>query len=268
MYGLFCEAIANGRLFPVRAIHNRLTAENGKIPDEIRKTAVQGRVTAHIPRDSRQNVKARDAEPSVRFARFEIKKPQNPAGNKELPQPVAVNAVYVKEEHPPEGCEPVERFPITDDDVNRGEQADGKVRYYVRRRKTGRFHYVPRSGCAIEKPRERDTGRTKSMIFMRSVIAVFIMNLTYIARVSPDLPCTILFDEDEWKLLYCVANRTKKVPDKPYTIAEAAGHIGNLGGPRRAPSDGPPGLKTVWRGLRKFYTLFDYKEMFDFTGQV
>jgi hypothetical protein len=106
------------------------------------------------------------------------------------------------------------------------------------------------------------------MIFMCSVIAVFIMNLTYIARVSPGLPCTILFDEDEWKLLYCVANRTKEVPEKPYTIAEAAGHIGNPGGPRRAPSDGQPGLKTVWLGLRKFYTLFDYREMFDFMGQV
>jgi hypothetical protein len=30
---------------------------------------------------------------------------------------------------------------------------------------------------------------------MYSVIAVFIMNLTYIARVNPELPCTILFDE-------------------------------------------------------------------------
>jgi hypothetical protein len=179
-----------------------------------------------------------------------------------------VNAVYVKEEHPPEGGEPVERFPITDDDVNSVEQAAGKARYYAQRRKTGRFHYVLKSGCAIEKLQERNTGRTEAMIFMCSVIAVFIMNLTYIARVSPGLPCTILFDGDEWKLPYCVANRTKEVPEKPYTIADAAGHIGNPGGPRRAPGNGPPGLKTVWRGLRKFYTFYDYREMFDFTGQV
>ncbi|MDR1958440.1 MAG: hypothetical protein LBQ54_05280, partial [Planctomycetaceae bacterium] len=80
--------------------------------------------------------------------------------------------------------------------------------------------------------------------------------------------CTILFDEEEWKVLYCVANRTKKVPEKPYTIGEAVEHIGNLGGPRRSPSDGPPGVKTVWRGLQKFHTLYDYREMFDFMGQV
>jgi hypothetical protein len=98
------------------------------------------------------------------------------------------------------------------------------------------------------------------------------MNLTYIARVNPGLPCTILFDEEfdeeEWKVLYCVANRTKEVLEKPYTIKQAVDYIGWLGGPKRAPSDGPPGVKTVWRGLQKFYTLYDYREMFDFMGQV
>ncbi|MDR1959353.1 MAG: hypothetical protein LBQ54_10005, partial [Planctomycetaceae bacterium] len=135
--------------------------------------------------------------------------------------------------------------------------------------KIERFHHVLKSGCGIEKLQERDMEKTKTLIVMYSVIAVFIMNLTYIARINPGLPCTIiLFDEEEWKVLYCVANRTKEVPEKPYTIAEAVEHIGNLGGPRRSPSDGPPGVKTVWRGLQKFYTLYDYREMFEFMGQV
>jgi hypothetical protein len=44
MYELFCKAIVDGRLFLIRVIQNRLTVENGKIPDEIRKMAVKGRV--------------------------------------------------------------------------------------------------------------------------------------------------------------------------------------------------------------------------------
>jgi hypothetical protein len=103
---------------------------------------------------------------------------------------------------------------------------------------------------------------------MYSVISVFIMNLTYIARVNPKLPCGILFDEDEWKVLYCVGNRSKVAPEKAYTIEEAVKYIGNLGGPIRAPSDGPPGVKTIWLGLQKFYTLYNYRVMFDFMGQV
>ncbi|MDR1410866.1 MAG: hypothetical protein LBI91_01525 [Spirochaetaceae bacterium] len=110
--------------------------------------------------------------------------------------------------------------------------------------------------------------KTKILILMYSVIAVFIMNLTYIARLNPELPCTVLFEEEEWKLLYCAANRTKKAPDKPYAIKQAVDYVGWLGGPKRAPGDGPPGVKTVWAGLQKLYTLLDYRELFDFMGQV
>jgi hypothetical protein len=93
MYELFCKAIVNGWLFLIRAIQNRLTAGNGKILDTIRKKAVQGRVTAHIPRDSRRNIKARDAALMVRFALFEIKKPQIPNKKKDLPQSIPANVI-------------------------------------------------------------------------------------------------------------------------------------------------------------------------------
>jgi hypothetical protein len=66
--------------------------------------------------------------------------------------------------------------------------------------------------------------------------------------------------EDEWKLLYCMANKTKKGPEKPYTVKEAAGCLGRLGGPKRAPSDGLPGAKTIWLGLMKLYILLACRE--------
>jgi hypothetical protein len=33
-----------------------------------------------------------------------------------------------------------------------------------------------------------------------------------------------------------------------------------LGGPKSAPSDGPPGVKTIWIGLMKLYILLVYRE--------
>jgi hypothetical protein len=137
-----------------------------------------------------------------------------------------------------------------------------------------RFHFVLKSGCRVEKLQERSIEKTASLVLMYSIISVFIMNLTYIARINPGLPCTILFDDDEWKLLYCAANRTMtslrevQPPEKPYTIAEAVKYVGWLGGPKTAPSDGPPGVKTIWKGLQKLYTLLDYQELFDFVGQA
>jgi hypothetical protein len=34
-----------------------------------------------------------------------------------------------------------------------------------------------------------------------------------------------------------------------------------LGGPKTAPDDSPPGVKTVWKGLQKLYTLLGYREL-------
>jgi hypothetical protein len=96
----------------------------------------------------------------------------------------------------------------------------------------------------------------------------FIMNLTYRVRIHPPLPCTVLFEEEEWKVLYCATNRTKKVSARPYRIKQAVDYVGWLGGPKRAPRDGPPGVKSIWSGLQKLYTLLDYRELFDFMGQV
>ncbi|MDR2601346.1 MAG: hypothetical protein LBC53_02685 [Spirochaetaceae bacterium] len=54
---------------------------------------------------------------------------------------------------------------------------------------------------------------------------MFIINLTYIARVNLVLSCATLFDEDEWKVLYCVTNSTKEASEKPHSIAEAVEYI-------------------------------------------
>jgi hypothetical protein len=103
--------------------------------------------------------------------------------------------------------------------------------------------------------------KTTMLIKMYSVIVVFIMNLRYRAQFNPDLPSTILFEEDEWKLLYCAVNKTKKAPDKANTIKQAVDYVSWLGGPKRAPSDGPPGVKTVLTGLQNFirsWTIVNY----------
>jgi hypothetical protein len=65
-----------------------------------------------------------------------------------------------------------------------------------------------------------------------------------------------------------VSLRRKKVPDRPYTIKRAVEYEGRPGGPKRAPRDGPPEVKTIWAGLQKRYALLDYRELFDFMGQV
>jgi hypothetical protein len=80
---------------------------------------------------------------------------------------------------------------------------------------------------------------------MYSVIAGKILNMTSVGQLTPELSCFPLVGEEEWKLLYCAAHKTRKEPKKPYTIKEALDYLGWLCGPKRAPRDGPPGVKTI-----------------------
>jgi hypothetical protein len=124
--------------------------------------------------------------------------------------------------------------------VNNAEEAHEYIGYYMRRWKTERFHYVLKSGCAIEKMQERSIEKTTTLILMYSIIAGKILNMTYAGRLTPDLPCSLLLGEEEWKLLYCIANKVKKEPKKPYTMKEAINYLGWLGGPKRTPGDDRP----------------------------
>ena len=102
--------------------------------------------------------------------------------------------------------------------------------------------------------------KTTVLVLMYSIIAAGIMNLTYRARLHLALPCVVYFEDEEWGLLYRAANKTKKTPGKPYMIGEAVSYLGQLGGPKRAPSDGLPGVKTIWAGLTTLNTLLAYRE--------
>ena len=260
MYELLDAVESKGHFFLIRVAQNRMTTDNRRILDEIRKKRCMGRIELPLPRDSRNNVKERNGTLQIRYDRFDIKRPKILNKNKALQASIEVWVVYAKEENPPKGLEPIEWFLLTNEPIENVETAYERVCYYAHRWKIERFHYVLKSGCKVEKLQERNMNKTTLLVLMYSIIAVLILNLTYIARIHPNVSCTVFFEEDEWQVLYCAANKTKKVPQKPYSIQEAVTYLGWLGGPKTAPSDGPPGVKTIWVGLDKLNTLLVHRE--------
>ena len=111
---------------------------------------------------------------------------------------------------------------MTGEGVTGAEAAYEYVGYYMQRWKIERFQYVLKSGCAIEQLPERSMDKTTELILRYSIIAGKILNMTYAGRLTPELPCSLLLGEAEWKLLYGVANKSRKEPKKPYTMKEAA----------------------------------------------
>jgi hypothetical protein len=199
-----------------------MTIENKRILDEIRKKRSQGRVEIRLLRDSRSGIPEREAVLQLRYARYSVKKPQILNKVKTVPEVIDLHIIHVKEEQAVKGKAPIEWFLATSEEVTSAEEAYEYVGYYIQRWKIERFHYVLKSGCAIEKLQERSIDKTMALILMYSIIAVLILNMTYAGRLTPELPCSLLLGEEEWKLLYCAANKVKKEPKKPYTIKKAA----------------------------------------------
>jgi hypothetical protein len=260
MYELFDAAASHDWLFLIRIVQNRMTIENKRILDDIQKTACLGRAVRIISRDSRRNLKEREAILQIRYASYAIKRPQIRNTNKTLHDSIMLYVIYVKEEQKTPSDEPIEWFLATNEPIGSVQEAWEKVDQYMQRWKIERFHYVLKSGCKVEKLQERSIEKTTTLVLMYSLLAVFIMSMTYIARINPELPCSCMFEDDEWMVLYRTANKTKIAPAKPYSIADALVYLGQLGGPKTAPSDGPPGVKTVWIGLMNLQLLLLYRD--------
>ena len=259
-YEFYASAAASGYKVLVRLTHDRIIQDHQKALDYIKSVPYCGNIVTKIPRDTRNNKKSRMASLDISYSTITFKKPAALRSKAPLPAEITATAIHVIENEPPEGVEAIEWFLITTETVNNFEDAVRMVQYYVQRWKIERFHYVLKEGCEVEKVQERSFERQSSMIFLLSMVAVYIMSLTYMARTTPDTGCDAMFNEDEWKILYCAANKTKQKPETPYTIKEAVQYLARLGGFAGAPSDGDPGAKVIWRGLKALYTLLEYHE--------
>jgi hypothetical protein len=254
-YELYAQSQELGEDFIIRVTHDRTTETNDKILNQIRRTQACRHVKVNIPRNSRANIPAHTAEMEIAYCTVHIKKPMSVTDDS-LPDKLTFNLVRITEVSS-EGREPIEWILATSLAINNAEEALTVVEYYIQRWKIERFHFVLKSGCNAEKIQQRTYQKIIPVLLIYSVIAMYIMTVTYIGRVLPDTSCDVFLDTDEWQILYRIMNKTKTPPSEPYSMADAVKYLGELGSYKRAPSDGPPGLKSIWAGLFKLYEYID-----------
>jgi hypothetical protein len=102
-YELFAKAQSLNEPVLIRIVQNRMTMENKKILDEIRKEQCQGKIEVTIPRDSRSSIPERKAVLQMRYASYSVKRPHMLNPVKGLPDSIALQIIYVKEERPLKG---------------------------------------------------------------------------------------------------------------------------------------------------------------------
>jgi len=238
----------------VRASWNRaLAQETGHLWSAVSRTPVRGKILVEVSRTARQT--ARTAECQVQFKRVKIRPPRNRAAHQPKLEPVVLWAVLVREMNPPPGAEALEWLLLTTLEINTFEQACQLIEYYTRRWLIERFHFVLKSGCAVEQRQLAHGERLMRFLALANIVAWRLLWQTYLGRVEGNLPCTAVLTEAEWKALYSFIHKTALLPDHIPSLAQTTRWIAQLGGFLGRKSDGPPGVKVLWRGWRRLFDI-------------
>ncbi len=244
IYELFSLATPGdtGAQLLVRAYHDRkLHGEDVPLWDHMKQRDPAGYIEIDAP--ARGGAPKRKARLEIRFDQVDLAPPQ---GKKSL-GPIRVWAVLVSENPKPKkgGLEwrllttvPVESF----------EDACERTAWYAKRWGIEVYHRILKSGCRIEKRYLETRDRITSCLAIDMVVGWRTYFLTIQGRAAPDLPCTVLLEDAEWKALTAYTSGTGVPAAEPPSLGTAMELIARLGGylPRK---NSPPGPETIWRGL-------------------
>ena len=212
-------------------------------------------VTIHI--GARAGQVAREATLKIRWKQITLR-PPNSRDKEHLPN-VTVWAVWAVETTPPPGVEAVEWLLLTTVPITTTDEALEILAWYAARWGIEVWHKVLKSGCRIEDRQLEAADRLIRCLTLYSVIAWRILYATMLARVVPEVPCTVLLSEDEWQGLYCRIHRVALAPSQPPTLRQAVRWIAQLGGFLGRKRDGEPGVSVLWKG---FQHLVDVTAMY------
>lgn len=254
IYELFHKAITENHQLLIRAKHDRnvVDQEPKKLYEQVKKSDVLGKCMVQIPRNTELNQPPRKACLMIQSCKVKFCAPF--IKGKSLDN-ITLTAILAREITPPQGVKSIEWLLLTTLEVKNVDQAFEKVRWYSHRWKIERFHYVLKSGCKIEELQLETFERLKNAIALYSFLAWRLTWITYQARETPDVPCTLILADFEWKLLISQVKGSKYLPKKIPTLKDAVLLIAQLGGFLARKNDGDPGVKVLWRGFRELHTM-------------
>ena len=219
-----------------------------KVRDEVSNSELRATQTIDLPRTPKRA--ARQAKLEVRAIRVTVKPPHERSC---LPT-VTYNVVLVEEVNGPDDGTDVSWLLITSLPIDRFEDIQLVIDYYVARWTIEVFFRVFKTGCQVEKIQLETLSRLKNCLAFYKIIAWRIMYLTQMNRECPTLPCDTMFDDCEWMSVWRVVTKTE-VPKIPPTLSEFMCLLTQLGGYNNRRNETPPGPQPVWVGIRRMTDL-------------
>lgn len=247
IYEFFELAHRKGHELLVRATQDRGLEDGGgrRLRAHVERLPAAAEVELTVPRRGKQP--ARTARMAVRFAEITLAVPNN---KKNLP-PLHMTVLWSCEIEPPASVkEPLQWMLLANRPVQSVEQAIERLRWYAGRWNIEVFHRILKSGCQIEERQLGTADRLEACLAIDMVVAWRIQHLTWLGRATPDLPCTVAFDDDQWKAIV-VFKTNKPPPPQALTLRQMIVLVATLGGFLGRKSDADPGPKALWIGLHR-----------------
>jgi hypothetical protein len=169
--------------------------------------------------------------------------------------PIKVQVLWAVEEECPIEETTVNWMLVTTLPIEDFESACKYLRWYSWRWLVERYHFVLKSGCRLEQLQLRSFERLKRAIATFAIVAWRLLWLTYLARLKLATPIEEVFSVSQWQTLYRHQYPKRVLPMRPPELKECMQWLAKLGGFIGRNSDGEPGVKTIWRGLRRLKDL-------------
>jgi hypothetical protein len=251
IYEFLDVVLEQGGDFIVRASQGRSFTEDGDdLFEQMGQQDPQQLYSLSLKR--RPDREARLAQVELRFGSLTLKRPKRADTER---MTLSLQVVDVFEPEPPAGEEAIHWLLLTSLPIHTPQQAQQIITWYSYRWLIERFHYVLKSGCKLEESQLRAENRLERLLAVYSLVAWKLLWLTYQARQTPHVPCTVILLSQEWHALYAYVHRTQRLPPNPPTLHQAVHWIAQLGGFLGRKGDGEPGVKVLWRGWSRFQDI-------------
>ncbi len=229
----------------VRAAHNRsLDQDSQRLWTKLEAQPIRFEQEIDLP-ETRERP-ARKARLAVRFCPVELRTPYR-FDNRD---PLKVYAVYATEVDCPEGVSPLDWMLLTTEVVADVETSATILRWYSYRWRVEEYHKILKSGCQVERYRLAAEGM-KTLLGFLSVIAVELLQLTYLHRTQPEAPAIEVLNPIQIEVLKA---KSPKLP-RMLTVGWAISAVARLGGYLEHRHKTPIGIQVLWRGWLKLQAL-------------
>jgi hypothetical protein len=224
----------------VRAAHNRCLPDGDKLWAATTRGEPAGQIEFVMA--ARHGVKPRTVRQQLWLRKIDL-----PAAKGKT---VAVTCLVAREVDAPPGVKPIEWRLLTNRSATSLAEATELIDWYRARWEIEMLFNILKNACRVEALQLGAMARLERALALFVVVAWRVAYLMRMGRTCPDLDADLFFDPDEIRSAYMLT-KTRQ-PTKP-TLNAVLRLIARIGGFLDRKSDGEPGAKTIWLGLKEIY---------------